>query len=284
MLSALQLSEACLPSPLSPLEGYLSRLEELHSLLQNAAAGGSLLAASVAQGARERSAELREHGDRLSDLELLPSYSGRFSFEPASLWAEPLLSLITGLVSVAPPPPHPSSSSSSSSLLPPEPISCGGDSSVFSHSITKYTMTSPSDSLVLPSEAPPPSYPGVQKANRKCRTLPKHRPFSCPSAGCERRFSRSDELTRHLRIHTGQRPFSCRFCSRSFSRSDHMTTHVRTHTGEKPFRCSDCGRSFARSDERKRHLKIHQKQRDRTGTTNADAVSSTPTDAPAPGF
>jgi len=62
MLSALQLSEAGLPSPLSPLEGYLSRLEELHSLLQNAAAGGSLLAASVAQGAREQSAELREHG------------------------------------------------------------------------------------------------------------------------------------------------------------------------------------------------------------------------------
>ncbi|KAK1874638.1 Early growth response protein 1 [Dissostichus eleginoides] len=171
--------------------------------------------------------------DCLSDLELLPSYSGRFSFEPASLWAEPLLSLITGLL------------------------------------WRRLFRLLPFDN---------------EKANRKCRTLPKHRPFSCPSAGCERRFSRSDELTRHLRIHTGQRPFSCRFCSRSFSRSDHMTTHVRTHTGEKPFRCSDCGRSFARSDERKRHLKIHQKQRDRTGTTNADAVSSPPTDAPAPGF
>lgn len=38
---------ACVPAPLSPLDGY-SKLEELQMLLQNAAAGGSLLAAEAA--------------------------------------------------------------------------------------------------------------------------------------------------------------------------------------------------------------------------------------------
>lgn len=38
---------ACVPPPLSPLDGY-SKLEELRLLLQNAAAGGSLLAAEAA--------------------------------------------------------------------------------------------------------------------------------------------------------------------------------------------------------------------------------------------
>lgn len=91
----------------------------------------------------------------------------------------------------------------------------------------------------------------------------KVKPFPCPVDNCERRFTRSDELNRHIRIHTGHKPFQCRICLRSFSRSDHLTTHTRTHTGEKPFSCDVCGRRFARSDERKRHGRVHLKQREK---------------------
>ncbi|XP_028896037.1 dendritic arbor reduction protein 1 isoform X2 [Zeugodacus cucurbitae] len=97
--------------------------------------------------------------------------------------------------------------------------------------------------------------------NRPSKTPVHERPYACPVENCDRRFSRSDELTRHIRIHTGQKPFQCRICMRSFSRSDHLTTHIRTHTGEKPFSCDICGRKFARSDEKKRHAKVHLKQR-----------------------
>ena len=47
--------------------------------------------------------------------------------------------------------------------------------------------------------------------NRPSKTPLQERPHKCPIEDCDRRFSRSDELTRHIRIHTGQKPFQVSF-------------------------------------------------------------------------
>ncbi|XP_068610641.1 early growth response protein 2b [Brachionichthys hirsutus] len=119
--------------------------------------------------------------------------------------------------------------------------------------------------------------------NRPSKTPVHERPYPCPAEGCDRRFSRSDELTRHIRIHTGHKPFQCRICMRNFSRSDHLTTHIRTHTGEKPFACDFCGRKFARSDERKRHTKIHLRQKERKSSAVSSSSSSSSSGSAASG-
>jgi hypothetical protein len=55
------------------------------------------------------------------------------------------------------------------------------------------------------------------------------------------------------------RLYSCGKCSKSYARLDHLSRHVRMHTQEKPYACQICTKAFARADLLKRHTLGHSK-------------------------
>ncbi|KAK4315613.1 hypothetical protein Pmani_013177 [Petrolisthes manimaculis] len=126
----------------------------------------------------------------------------------------------------------------------------------------------------------------------------------CPY--CAKILPYLSEYQRHMRKHTGERPFACPHCPYATTRKSHLKTHlmklhqeaaglvglghpcpycgkcsfrdqsdlrrhIRIHTGERPFRCHRCSYTATRNEHLVAHLRRKHPSQTHTQAQPTDA-------------
>ncbi|XP_055534362.1 zinc finger protein 596-like isoform X2 [Wyeomyia smithii] len=78
---------------------------------------------------------------------------------------------------------------------------------------------------------------------------------------CGKLFAQPGELTLHLRVHNGDRPFQCTVCGKSYRTASFRTAHMDSHIEGKTFECHLCGKKLQSRTCYRNHVRRHSEEK-----------------------
>ncbi|KAJ7576664.1 hypothetical protein C8J56DRAFT_972545 [Mycena floridula] len=82
-----------------------------------------------------------------------------------------------------------------------------------------------------------------QPKKRRKQSQGLRKKSKCPWPGCSF-ITIHAHLNRHMRGHTGERPYHCPICNKGFIDSSALKKHEVVHTGVRPHKCPDCPKAY----------------------------------------
>ena len=101
----------------------------------------------------------------------------------------------------------------------------------------------------------------------------KYKVYTCEH--CGKMMGQKHVYLRHVRLHTGHRPWKCDECGKTFTMMSALNTHKKSHLDRKPYHCEICDQGFVDMTKYTKHCQtskhlLKAKENNNEASTSVD--------------